>query len=901
MGKKSGVSSEHPMLEQESGIERTIEASRSRALERPRADAAFSFQRGERLGRFLVLDKLGDGAMGLVFSAYDPDLDRKVAIKLLRAELSDDETATHGQQRLVREAQAMAKLSHPNVVTVFEVGTLSDRVFIAMEFVDGVTMSAWLEQEQRPWREVIAVFEQAGRGLAAAHAAGLVHRDFKPDNVLIPKSGAPTVADFGLASAAAQAVASDTPTLGSLRAALATRSLSMTLTRTGQLLGTPAYMAPEQFSGTKVDARADQFSFCVTLYEALFGTAPFEGASVVSLYGNIMSGRVKPPPASTKVPKWVFEALLRGLSAKPEDRFDSMDDLLVVLTRDPAEELRKRVLIGGVGFVLVMLLSIIAGAAYESRQERPCAGVEQEIDDVWNEGVRSAVKKAFTATGRRDAEDTFQRVDGTMTAYVAAWSVMRSQACEATFVRREQSEMLLDRRVRCLQRRKAEAGAVASLLSRTSDREILGNAVQVAAQLTPLDVCADTEVLLAVVPLPEDPATRAKVDGMRARLDQVAALHMANTKASYEEGSAIANEIERAAAELDYRPIQAEALRWKGDMQYGTGDLKGAEATFGRALLAAAEARDDRLQAIVLTRMLKLLSYDQGRSAEALAMFPVAEAATVRANDDRLRAQVVFGHAFMLYYAGKLDESQQEAERALAIATGALGEDNADVAETIDFIGVLLSRRGRFEEAVKQHERARDAMVRALGPRHNRVAEVLNNLCKAHKDAGQPERARPVCEQSMEIAIHALGPRFQGVGCTRAHYAEVLCALGEAERGAAEARSASELLQSTVGREHRWTVAADVALGLCLLAAGQSKAAIEPLEHARECYEKQGGRALELAKTRFALARALWDSGGDKVRARTLASLAEQAYASEPGVPKVELQTIRSWIAEHDA
>ena len=612
--------------------------------------------------------------MGVVVSAYDPDLDRKVAIKVLRAELADGESATHGQQRLLREAQAMAKLSHPNVVTVYEVGTLSDRVFIAMEYIDGVTLSAWLDGGPRPWREVIEVFEQAGAGLAAAHAAGLVHRDFKPDNVLIRKSGVAAVADFGLASAAGIPMAGEQLAPDSIRSAHLDRSsFNMTLTRTGQLLGTPAYMSPEQFAGTKVDERADQFSFCVALHEALFGVAPFEGNTLPTLYDNIMAGKVRTPASSAKVPKWVLEALVRGLRADPEDRYPSMQALLAALTRDPAAGLRKRIMFGGIGLVMVLLSSIVAGAIYQSRHEDPCAGVAAEIEPVWDAKSRDAVNRAFKQSGQPGARDTFERVDRAMRSYVVAWSSMRTQACEATFERREQSEGLLDLRVRCLQRRRKEADAVAKLLARSDDPALLRNAVQATAQLTPLEACADTEALLAAVPPPEDPGVRAKVEELRARLDEVAALNMANTQASFKEGGEIAQQVEKEAQKLAYRPIQAEALRWKADMQYGSGRFKDAEATFGHALLAAAEAKDDRLEAVLLTRLGKLLAYDQGRTTDALVLIPVAEAATIRAKDDRLRAQVVFEHAYLLFQTGRAADARREGERAADHREGGAG------------------------------------------------------------------------------------------------------------------------------------------------------------------------------------------------------------------------------------
>src|SRR5258708_23662444 len=238
--------------------------------------------RGLSLGRYIVLNKLGRGGMGVVYAAYDPELDRKVAVKLLRAEADTKSNARAAQARLLREAQAMARLSHPNVISVHDVGALRTQVFIAMEFVEGKTLTRWLKEKPLTPREIVQTFLQAGKGLAAAHAAGLVHRDFKPDNVLIGNDGRIQLLDFGFARAV-EDVVGYAPTLPPqvVASGLSTpRQLEARLTRSGAFLGTPAYMAPEQLLRTTIDARADPFSFCVALYEALYGKRPLSAQPV---------------------------------------------------------------------------------------------------------------------------------------------------------------------------------------------------------------------------------------------------------------------------------------------------------------------------------------------------------------------------------------------------------------------------------------------------------------------------------------------------------------------------------------------------------------------------------------------------------------------------------------------
>jgi tetratricopeptide (TPR) repeat protein len=271
--------------------------------------------------RYLVIDELGVGGMGAVYRAYDPELARLVALKLL---LADGRRAGHGL-RLRREAQAAARLAHPNVVAIYDVGSAGDELYVAMELVEGVSLHAWLRQRRRNLSELLEVFTQAARGLAAAHDQNLVHRDFKPANVLVGGDGRVRVADFGLARAADLDDEVDPPAPGSL--------LDHSLTRTGHLVGTPRYMAPEQLRGA-ADSRSDQFAFCVTLYEALAGKRPFAGRDYRELFRNVKAGKVVPLPDDAAAPAWLRALVMRGLSVDPDDRFPTMHALIDELTRD---------------------------------------------------------------------------------------------------------------------------------------------------------------------------------------------------------------------------------------------------------------------------------------------------------------------------------------------------------------------------------------------------------------------------------------------------------------------------------------------------------------------------------------------------------------------------------------
>jgi hypothetical protein len=280
---------------------------------------------GDRVARYLVLSSLGAGGMGVVFAAYDPQLDRKIALKLLRSGIAV--SSKDARTRLRREAQAIAQLSHPNVVSIYDVGTTDDGdVYIAMEFVEGDTLTTWLRSYPRSWREIIDVFIQAARGLWAAHGVGLLHRDFKPDNVLVGGDGRVRVTDFGLARSvlAPDEVARKTPVM---------TPLDVALTATGTVLGTPRYMPPEQLTGPALDARSDQFSFCVALYEALYGRHPLADGTAVAMLER--GDRATPPPEGTRVPSPIGRAVLRGLERDRSRRFPSMGALIDELVPAP--------------------------------------------------------------------------------------------------------------------------------------------------------------------------------------------------------------------------------------------------------------------------------------------------------------------------------------------------------------------------------------------------------------------------------------------------------------------------------------------------------------------------------------------------------------------------------------
>ena len=335
---------------------------------------------GAGVGRYQVRELIGVGGIGAVYAAHDPELHRMVALKVLRkAALADGGPAGDQRARLLREARAMAQLNHPNVVTVYDAGAFEDQVFLAMELVEGTTLKRWLRAAAHPIDDIVRVFTAAGGGLSAAHRIGLVHRDFKPENVMVGDDGRVRVTDFGLARPV------DWEGTG-LHRAIGAHGRAWghaTLTRTGVFAGTPAYMAPEQFAGEQPDLRTDQFSFCVALYEAVYRQRPFGGDTLEQIAHETLSGRLRPPPADARVPAPLRNAIARGLSQRRGDRFASMDELLgaLAVTGASAGARQRRpgwVPLAGAAVVLVVASVVLAIglAAWHGTPAQPASGVQ---------------------------------------------------------------------------------------------------------------------------------------------------------------------------------------------------------------------------------------------------------------------------------------------------------------------------------------------------------------------------------------------------------------------------------------------------------------------------------------------------------------------------------------------
>ncbi|MEM9457236.1 MAG: serine/threonine-protein kinase [Myxococcota bacterium] len=459
------------------------------AIERERVfEALFEASApSHELGRYVVTGTLGRGAMGTVFKAFDSSLDRRVALKVLHKELDAMHTT-----RLLREAQALAKLSHPNVVQVYEVGEFEGQTFVAMELVKGKTLREWMRSKPRPgWRECLEVFLQVGAGLAAAHERGLVHRDFKPGNAIIDRKGRARVLDFGLA----RQVKIEDDDLSTMRRARTDEMdpvpLDIPITQPGAVLGTPAYMPLEQMYGQEADARSDQFSFCVALYEAIYGERPFQGITMTAQVISMTHGHFRPVPKGIKAPAQLRRVLLRGLAHLPGDRWPSMEALLVELRRLVAPRGRPWVALGlafGLVVGLVVGLSVLGAGLSPLAAGSRCDGAREQLAGIWDEPRKQAVRKAFLSTRLSYAPRTLAWVEQQLDAYADAWTREYIEVCEGNQQVEKYAHNALDLPMSCLRERQVTLYTTVKTLA-NANVHVVDNAIDMVERLPAPRTC----------------------------------------------------------------------------------------------------------------------------------------------------------------------------------------------------------------------------------------------------------------------------------------------------------------------------------------------------------------------------------------------------------------------------
>jgi len=783
-----------------------------------------------RIGRFIILDRLGQGGMGTVFSAYDPELDRKVAVKVLRTASSDAAASA----RMQREARAMARLSDPHVVAVYDVGTHEGQTFIAMELVKGRTLRDWLAERTRSCREVVEMFVQAGRGLSAAHAAGIVHRDFKPDNVLVDGRDRARVTDFGLARPHAAAVAMDTRTT-----AVPSTTSNDALTEHGAVVGTPAYMAPEQLLESTADERSDQFGFCVALWEALYGERPFRADNLVDLAAQLKSGELQDPHKGVGVPSAWHRALRRGLAREPAGRWPSMDALVEALAKDPTRARRRTATLAAAAVLGV------GGLAWHrvdlARKTDACEEAGAVIEHAWSDAKRTPLHEALAGTGVGNAEATWARLEPRLDEYASQWKRDRADACIETEVEGTREADSYGRMTDCLEEGRLALGKLVETLM-SADAAAVQNAVTAAAALPLLAACKDEQWLVMRAPPPKDEATRQQTLEFRERLAEVHALASAGR---YADALAQAALVVEGARMPSPSLLLAEAELAGGTVASLAGDYPRSAESLRAAHFEALRVGADVVAAEAALRLVDTVGYRLERHDDGLQW---AEHARALLDRCKLDGNTLLGAALAnnlgnVHLArGANDEALAHYEHALTARESLLGPEHPEAARAVENVGNAHFANGAYDEARAHFERALDIYQRTLGPEHPVVAGVFSNLGNVHLRRGDHGQALGSYEHALDIYESTLGLEHPDGAMLLGNFALAHVARGDYDEALAYAERALAIYLRLLGPDHTEVARALNQLGAIEAARGGYDEAQEHLERAVAILERRLGR-----------------------------------------------------------
>ncbi|MEM7156980.1 MAG: tetratricopeptide repeat protein [Myxococcota bacterium] len=685
----------------------------------------------EEIGRYQLRRSIGAGGMGRVYEAYDPQLERRIAIKVLHPDLAVDE-------RLLREGKAMARLSHPNVVTVHDVGITDDRAFVAMELVEGTTLRGWQRERRRAWREVLQMYLAVGRGIVAAHEAGLVHCDLKPDNVLVGKDGRPRVTDFGIAQLGTELTGSTGDGT----------DVSIGAGTMAPAVGTPQYMSPEQFLRRPLDARTDQFAFCSMLWEALFSRRPFKGGSTYELAANVVRGARQDPPPGHGVPPSVRKACERGLAVEPGERWPSMAELLDDLRRAWGRVKRRRAAWAVAGVAMVGAAGIGAVQLRSAQLVQACEEQGAAISEVWNESRREALGEALGSHEAPYAKVTASQVLAVLGARAEAWADATIEVCRHHTVDRSWMRSKYARAQWCLDDRRVELYVVIDQLSHPNDA-VMASAIVASKNLASSDTCLDP-VRLQQISVPPD-ESREQVREARHELARSWASY---TTGDYEDALVRSTAVYERATELAWAPLVASAaLRRAKAAFYLEGNEQGfdyvvdayfeaarageLETAFGAALLAESyEGRGSKLgdrrtlwlrhASVLLDQMGAEGDLNHGRHAHALGREAMGR--------------------------GEHVEARAQLERALEIFGRTLGPRHPTSFQTLRRLAMVDVVDGDFDGGVERLEGLLREQEALYGSEHPALYNTLYDIAAAHIEGGRPKEAQPILERS--LALH---------------------------------------------------------------------------------------------------------------------------------------------------
>jgi eukaryotic-like serine/threonine-protein kinase len=829
-------------------------------------DAAEPFVAGQNIGRYVVRDLIGAGGMGIVYEAYDPELERKVALKLMRA----DSAASHGnelRQRLLREAQAMARIRHPNVITIYDVGTIGDGVFLAMELIEGTTLTEW-QRASRSALEIVRAYALAGEGLQAAHDVGVVHRDFKPDNVLVGGDGRVCVTDFGLA----RPLTVDEPSGDS------GVDVASTVTRAGLLVGTPAYMAPEQMRGEPADARADQFGFAVSLYEALHGKRPFAGKSLDELHRAMKDGR-RVPDERRGVPARVRNALVRALSFEPAARFPSMSALL--------DRLRPRRPIG-LPLALVASLLLAFGLGWRhwqtSSRAQLCNHAADRMRELWSRAHQAALKQALEAAGSGEAWPSVARG---FDEYARRWMAAHGEACQATYARGEQSEALLDLRLDCLDQRFQDTRALLDVLV---DGKAAAKAPGLTRALPSIAACNDVAVLRRGDHPSIDPARVASLRTQVARAR--AEVYADECKQGLDDARAAAT----AAHTLGALGEEHRAQLRLGDAHACLGNHAQAQNSFLESAVVAAREHDDVGVAHAYLALMQN-AQDQQKLADADHWAQLAGEAVERVGSDvELRADYLLAVCTLDYYRERRADAEKHCGESLGLYRQLPSPNVSSQANATQLLGMMAGDDGRFAEAETHYREAQRLFTELEGPESHDAVRVLESLAADELEQDRVAEALALQKRVVDTAekrawsgdlVESLG-FYGGMLLEAGRPAEALSSLQQARELDGKMEEPPPFLLAVI---LRGIAASEEALGKSSQALADFAAAwkLMPAE----------GVEYERAQLANLYARALWPT--DHHKASSLARLARDYLRKNPlgAFRKRKLAELDAWLQAH--
>jgi tetratricopeptide (TPR) repeat protein len=838
---------------------------------------------GTVLGRYVIIEAIGRGGMGHVYAARDPELERRVAIKTLRRR---SVSQFGGEQLLLAEAQALAKLSHPNVVTVYDAGTHDGAIFIAMEHIEGITVQRWLETaEPAPtWQAVLDVFLRAGRGLAAAHRNGIIHRDFKPSNVMVDAGHEPgrvRVVDFGLAL---------TSERDAVRSSIDGLESSSGVSKSPRIVvGTPGFMAPEQMDNERVDERSDQFSFCVSLWTALYGVRPFEGTKIGALRQAII-GRALQQPTRAPGPGRIRRHLARGLEADPARRWPSMDALLEKLESD--RRLRRRRALGSAAVAAAIVLPAAGYVLATTRAPDPCPDARPRLAEVWDDARAQAIEAEFGRSSKPFASQVWITTREQLDAWGDGWVAANHRACTAARVDMIESEEVHERRVRCLGSARTELAAMIELLLEADDATIVG-AVRAVSQLPSPQRCADAELDDALHP---DAAIADRVAQLEHAFAGTRALFRT---AGYAKAAAELERLTAEAEEIGWQPLLAQILVSRGetlmyDKQFDASepllldglwtampierDHTAAEAWVHLVRLAAMRGRIDdadrfsrhaqaflpRLHGAAPELELSLLS-NRGLAAFVRGDYEVA---TRLYTDALARTDELYGERNIYVAAahnnlgtvygarGDHRAAVQQFEQVLALTKDLLGDAHPDVASALGNIAVSKQKLQQIDEARALHAKVIAIREQALGPDHPDTGVAYGNLGAMELDAEQPERAVEHLRRALSIKERSIGADHPSTLLTRTNLATALIETGRPEEALSLVQPAYDQLVATLGAEHPTVFYPRLALGRALIDVGRAKEAVPLLEAAVASRDEDTSDPEDVAEAERELARA---------------------------------------------